>query len=160
MHRWRKLLTAVLVLAFCSASGHAVRFHRKPTSGHAHSATRKSHHATKMHGQQAIDADRSREIQTALIREHYLDGEPTGVWDDRSKAAMLKFQADNGWQTKVTPDSRALIKLGLGPSQANAPVAVASHSATSSTSTTEAGAQSHTLGSAITAHSSSQNLLP
>ncbi len=28
---------------------------------------------------------------------------------------MLKYQADNGWQTRITPDSRALIKLGLGP---------------------------------------------
>ncbi len=28
---------------------------------------------------------------------------------------MLRYQADNGWQTKITPDSRALIKLGLGP---------------------------------------------
>jgi hypothetical protein len=54
-------------------------------------------------------------IQNALIREHYLGGEPTGVWDQSSKDAMLKFQADNGWQTKITPDSRALIKLGLGP---------------------------------------------
>ena len=50
------------------------------------------------------------------MREKYLDGEPTGHWDDRSKAAMLKYQQDNGWQTKVVPDSRAIIKLGLGPS--------------------------------------------
>jgi len=28
---------------------------------------------------------------------------------------MQKFQADNGWQTKLVPDSRAIIKLGLGP---------------------------------------------
>ena len=28
----------------------------------------------------------------------------------------MKFQHDNGWQTKLVPDSRALIKLGLGPS--------------------------------------------
>jgi hypothetical protein len=28
---------------------------------------------------------------------------------------MVKYQNDNGWQSKVTPDSRALIKLGLGP---------------------------------------------
>jgi hypothetical protein len=28
---------------------------------------------------------------------------------------MEKLQADNGWQSKITPDSRALIKLGLGP---------------------------------------------
>jgi hypothetical protein len=30
---------------------------------------------------------------------------------------MLKYQADHGWQTKLTPDSRAIIKLGLGPTQ-------------------------------------------
>jgi hypothetical protein len=28
---------------------------------------------------------------------------------------MQKLQAENGWQSKITPDSRALIKLGLGP---------------------------------------------
>jgi len=28
---------------------------------------------------------------------------------------MQKMQADNGWQTKMIPDSRAIIKLGLGP---------------------------------------------
>jgi hypothetical protein len=28
---------------------------------------------------------------------------------------MSRLQADNGWQTKLVPDSRALIKLGLGP---------------------------------------------
>jgi hypothetical protein len=28
---------------------------------------------------------------------------------------MQKMQADNGWQTKIIPDSRALIKMGLGP---------------------------------------------
>jgi len=27
----------------------------------------------------------------------------------------VKYQADHGWQSKVIPDSRALIKLGLGP---------------------------------------------
>jgi hypothetical protein len=29
---------------------------------------------------------------------------------------MQRYQADQGWQSKTTPDSRALIKLGLGPS--------------------------------------------
>jgi hypothetical protein len=69
----------------------------------------------KTHGQQGIQPDRVREIQEALVREKYLTGEPNGVWDDRSQAAMSKYQTDNGWQSKVTPDSRALIKLGLGP---------------------------------------------
>ena len=33
-----------------------------------------------------------------------------------TQAAMQRYQADQGWQAKTTPDSRALIKLGLGPS--------------------------------------------
>ena len=28
---------------------------------------------------------------------------------------MQRYQADHGWQTKLMPDSRALISLGLGP---------------------------------------------
>ena len=66
-------------------------------------------------GQQAIRQDRAREIQAALIREHYLSGEPTGVWDDRTKKAMAQYQDDHGWQSKKLPDARALIQLGLGP---------------------------------------------
>lgn len=83
-----------------------------------------SHHhfrraSWKRHGQQQIQSDRAREIQEALIREHYLDGQPSGVWDTRTTAAMRRFQAAQGWQSKVVPDSRALIKLGLGPSHEN-----------------------------------------
>ncbi len=101
-----------------STSTRAKPKHAKVSS--AHSPSR--HHPTpqvvktaRSRGQHTIDEDRTREIQTALIREHYLTGEATGVWDQSSKDAMLKYQADNGWQTKITPDSRALIKLGLGP---------------------------------------------
>ena len=74
--------------------------------------------ATRGGGQRQIDADRAREIQQALIREKYLDGEPSGAWDQSTKQAMTRFQNDNGWQTKVVPDARALIKLGLGPKHA------------------------------------------
>jgi hypothetical protein len=71
-------------------------------------------------GQQAIEPSRVTEIQQALIREHYLTGEASGQWDAATKAAMVKYQADQGWQTKLTPDSRALKKLGLGPDYSNA----------------------------------------
>ena len=74
--------------------------------------------AWKRKGQQAIKSDRVTAIQEALIRENYLTGEPSGKWDARTQAAMTRYQADNGWQSKVTPDSRALIKLGLGPNYA------------------------------------------
>lgn len=73
-----------------------------------------------MRGQQAIEPERVTQIQQALIREHYLTGEATGNWDATTIAAMQKFQADQGWQTKLMPDSRALMKLGLGPDYSNA----------------------------------------
>ena len=95
-------------------------------SSHASSSAQKSKgtrgkkgskQVAKKRGQQVIDSDRAREIQTALIREHYMEGEPTGVWDSGTQAAMQRYQAAQGWQSKTTPDSRALIKLGLGPSK-------------------------------------------
>jgi len=87
----------------------------KPAApAHKSKKTRKSanRHAR---GQQKIDPKRAQEIQEALIREHYLEGKPSGVWNDATQKAMQRYQADNNWQSKTTPDARALIKLGLGP---------------------------------------------
>jgi hypothetical protein len=89
---------------------------RHASSSHSRSRRSRHHHAAAL-GQRSMDAGRATEIQQALIRAHYLEGAPTGQWDAASQAAMQKFQADNGWQTKIMPDSRALIKLGLGPKQ-------------------------------------------
>jgi hypothetical protein len=75
-----------------------------------------SKYNSRKRGQQAIDSTRARQIQTALIREHYMQGEPSGSWDSATQTAMKRYQADQGWQSKQIPDSRALIKLGLGPS--------------------------------------------
>ncbi|PYX98076.1 MAG: peptidoglycan-binding protein [Acidobacteria bacterium] len=77
---------------------------------------RKTRKASWRRGQQKADPQRAREIQEALIREHYLKGTPSGRWDDATQSAMQRYQAANGWQTKTVPDARALIKLGLGPS--------------------------------------------
>jgi hypothetical protein len=66
-----------------------------------------------------MEPARATQIQTALIKAGYMAGTPSGTWDAQSQAAMEKLQADNGWQTKLVPDSRALIKLGLGPHPAN-----------------------------------------
>jgi hypothetical protein len=45
-----------------------------------------------------------------------MSGEPTGTWNQTTEDAMRRYQADHGWQSKQVPDSRALISLGLGPS--------------------------------------------
>jgi hypothetical protein len=113
-------IACALVLACSLVSTGATK---KPTIGskarhaaQAHSGKgKKSRKASWRRGQQKIDPKRARDIQEALIREHYLEGTPSGVWNDASQKAMERYQADNGWQTKVIPDSRALIKLGLGP---------------------------------------------
>ena len=69
--------------------------------------------------QAAIAPERATEIQVALIKSGYLSGEPSGSWDASTQSAMQKLQAESGWQTKLVPDSRAIIKLGLGPAQDN-----------------------------------------
>jgi hypothetical protein len=79
-----------------------------------HTSRKKS---ARVRGQQKIDSERAQAIQEALIREHYLSGEATGTWNQASEEAMRRYQADQGWQSKTVPDSRALIKLGLGPSK-------------------------------------------
>ncbi len=119
------LCLALLATAPAMASTHKARHKStKVSSSHSKSQSAKMKRAShkgawKHHGQQGIQEERAREIQQALIREHYLDGDADGKWDARTQAAMGKFQGDNGWQTKVVPDSRALIKLGLGPDHSN-----------------------------------------
>ena len=97
-----------------SSSAHVSR-----TSAKSHSKSHSKKDQSWRQRQKAIDGLRVREIQSALIRQHYLDGDPNGVWDARTKAAMIKYQGEQGWQTKKVPDSRALIRLGLGPDRAN-----------------------------------------
>jgi peptidoglycan hydrolase-like protein with peptidoglycan-binding domain len=87
---------------------------------HTHKLAAHRRHRPIVRGQQSIDSERATEIQQALIREHYLTGDPSGKWDPSTIAAMQKYQADQGWQTKLMPDSRALKKLGLGPDYSNA----------------------------------------
>jgi hypothetical protein len=91
----------------------------KKSSSKTHTSGKKSSKKKSTHarGQQKIDSERAQAIQEALIREHYLTGEATGTWNQASEEAMRKYQADQGWQSKTVPDSRALIKLGLGPSK-------------------------------------------
>jgi peptidoglycan hydrolase-like protein with peptidoglycan-binding domain len=126
----------MLSAALAAAPAFATRAHHPASAGHsahtsathtashsAHSsATRSSHKAKakRIRGQMAIEPERVTEIQQALIREHYLSGDANGKWDSTTEAAMQKFQADQGWQTKLMPDSRALKKLGLGPDYSTA----------------------------------------
>ena len=116
-----RLVSAALLLSLSLPSVAMTHPRRGPTS---HSKPRPSSKSAKRtSGQRSIDDSRATEIQNALIHTGYLSGEPSGHWDAQTEAAMQKFQGDNGWQTKLVPDSRAIIKLGLGPSHDSQPVA-------------------------------------
>ena len=115
----RASLSVALFVALAASPAFATKVHPAPASKTAKHHTHKKA-APKLHGQQGIDSARVMEIQQALIREQYLPGPATGKWDETTKAAMQKYQADQGWQTKLMPDSRALKKLGLGPDYSNA----------------------------------------
>jgi peptidoglycan hydrolase-like protein with peptidoglycan-binding domain len=59
--------------------------------------------------------NRIEEIQQALIREGFLKQEPTGKWDEATRAAMRNYQQANGFNVTGLPEAKPLMKLGLGP---------------------------------------------
>jgi hypothetical protein len=112
------VLCSGLVLATAIPGFAVVHARRGPTSHHRlfHTRSHSKHSKASVRsvGQRSIDDGRAVQIQTALVKSGYLT-DPSGHWDTSTSAAMQKYQADNGWQTKLVPDSRAIIKLGLGP---------------------------------------------
>jgi peptidoglycan hydrolase-like protein with peptidoglycan-binding domain len=127
VRRTRTSLALALTALLVTVPAFATRAHRTTATTHARGGHKlalkskansaKSH---KLHGQQVIDSARVTQIQQALIREHYMTGEANGQWDSTTQAAMQKFQSDQGWQTRLLPDSRAIKKLGLGPDYSGA----------------------------------------
>jgi hypothetical protein len=125
----RAWLVAILcggLSLFNTAQATTTSTKKKAATTSTHSSSKTSTHkkksrgktkgkSSKTHGQKAIESERAQQIQEALIREHYMEGEPSGKWDDATQTALRRYQADQGWQSKSVPDSRALIKLGLGP---------------------------------------------
>lgn len=114
------LISAALLAppAFAASVRHSSANGRSSSVTHRRSHSR--HASRRVRGQQVIDSDRVTQIQQALAREHYLTADPSGDWDSTTIAAMQKYQADHGWQTKLMPDPRALKNLGLGPDYSTA----------------------------------------
>jgi peptidoglycan hydrolase-like protein with peptidoglycan-binding domain len=122
MFSFRSCLALFLSSALIATPALAVRTttHKKAITSRSHGSRKAVKKSKKLHGQKVIDPNRVTEIQQALIREKYMSGEANGVWDSSTQAAMQKFQSDQGWQTRLIPDSRALKKLGLGPDYSTA----------------------------------------
>lgn len=126
LHRMRLgyLVTGSVLLSLSLPCFAHSRSRRGSSSAHSfsHRATRA---VAKLAGQHSIDDTRASEIQQALSTAGYLSETPTGHWDATTQSAMQRYQSDHGWQTKLIPDSRAIIKLGLGP-QTNADTPISS----------------------------------
>ncbi len=76
---------------------------------------KKTHHAAKHQPtQKAPTADRISEIQSALSKGGYYQGDPNGKWDSSTVAALEKFQSANGIDANGKLDAPTLQKLGLG----------------------------------------------
>jgi hypothetical protein len=60
-----------------------------------------------------ISPERVTEIQQALIKSGYLEGEATGQYDENTVQAMKQFQAASGLSKTGTPSAATLKKLGV-----------------------------------------------
>ncbi len=87
-----------------------------PTPSTSSTAKKKSkkHRSRREPTQKAPTADRIKEIQSALARGGYYQGEPNGKWDLNTASAMQKFQSGNGLEPSGKINALSLQKLGLG----------------------------------------------
>src|ERR1700733_3620334 len=118
-----KLVMAVLSCAFLAAALIAAPQSSSSSGSTATHTTKKKksshHHSSRREPfQKAPTASRISEIQTALSRGGYFEGEPNGKWDSNTIAAMQKFQSANGLNSSGRIDATTLQKLGLGSSTA------------------------------------------
>ena len=60
-----------------------------------------------------IPSERVTEIQNALIKAGYLDGPPSGQYDEPTIGAMKQFQSKSGLPGNGMPSALALKKLGV-----------------------------------------------
>ena len=93
----------------------------KSTTAKARSKTKgKTVRRTVRSYQQAPTPERYQEIQQALAKKGYFQGEASGKWGTDSTDALKRFQAEQN----LTPDGKinslSLIALGLGPKRLSA----------------------------------------
>jgi Putative peptidoglycan binding domain len=91
-----------------SSSTHSTTAKKKTVS--------KKHHSKREATQKAPTPARLTEIQTALERRGYYQGDPNGKWDSNAVSAMQRFQSENGLESSGKINALSLQKLGLGSS--------------------------------------------
>src|ERR1700685_1706963 len=124
MTRTIKCLAIAAALLVASAQAFAYQQQSASSSSAAPSTTTtakkktvsKKHHSRREPTQKAPTPARISEIQSALARNGYYQGQPNGKWDSNTVAAMQKFQSGNGLEASGKLNALSLQKLGLGSS--------------------------------------------
>ena len=123
MTRTIKCLAIAAALLVASAQAFAYQ-QQSASSSSAPSTTAKKktvskkHHSRREPTQKAPTPARISEIQSALARNGYYQGQPNGKWDSNTVSAMQKFQSGNGLEPSGKLNALSLQKLGLGSSVA------------------------------------------
>jgi peptidoglycan hydrolase-like protein with peptidoglycan-binding domain len=139
--RWFSVVASVVLVGAPTVGAAAAP--RAPQSNSAATPSKPAkhkskHHSSRQSSQKAPTADRITEIQSALARDGYYQGQPNGKWDSNTIAALQKFQSDKGIEANGKLDAPTLQKLGLGSDIAgvSAPKPVPPPSCCSTTPTT------------------------
>ena len=107
-----------LAWALAAAPAHTQQKSSSPSSTsrstHHHRRYSRRRHSSRMHLPKAPTPDRITQIQSALQRGGYYQGDPTGKWDSNTIAATEKFQSAHGLDSTGKLDAPTLQKLGLG----------------------------------------------
>jgi peptidoglycan hydrolase-like protein with peptidoglycan-binding domain len=118
--KWALLVVALACAALpttasqaSSSSGAAPSAHPSSKRGSSGKSTKKRH-SRQPPSQKAPDHDRISEIQSALTKGGYYQGDSTGKWDSNTVAAVQKFQSANGLESTGKLDAHTLQMLGLG----------------------------------------------
>lgn len=116
-------ITVLCVCVFTTAAAPSRAFPAfpagKPASPQTTSSSQNKKKLKKKHSkreptQQAPTPERISEIQSALARGGYYEGDPNGKWDSNTVAAVEKFQSAHGIDSSGKLDAPTLQKLGLG----------------------------------------------
>jgi hypothetical protein len=137
------LLVAALGLVAKSASAQATNSTAGSTPVHKKKKSSSHHRSRREPFQKAPTPDRIAEIQSALAKQGFYQGDTNGKWDSNTVAALQKFQSANNLDASGKLDAGSLQKLGLGSSTAGLnPPTPPQHSSPSGSSATPAKTQS------------------
>jgi Putative peptidoglycan binding domain len=116
------LALACVPAASASSAAHKAHKARKTHSSsaslrsksHSYKKSRWKRRSKRVQLPKAPTPARISEIQSALGRGGYYQGDPNGRWDAETVAAMQKFQSANNLEATGKLDAPTLQKLGLG----------------------------------------------